>query len=323
MEGPKKEGEMNRGEKHGQVWSIILAGGDGERLRSLTERWLGYHKPKQYCTFTGTRSMLQHTLDRADVLTTLERRVTVISRSHLWDLSLQLSEEKTGKLLVQPANRDTAAAVFLGLAYVRAQDPQGTVVLYPSDHFVHPEERFTAVVSSAIVAAERLRRWLFLLGASPDKVESEYGWIQPGAEFGRMNGHSVRAVQAFVEKPSVDWCRRAMSAGALWNTLVLAANVKILWSMGWSCLPEVMPFFEKYQEAIGTLKEEIVLEEIFKEMPARNFSTDLLQRVYKQVAVIELKEVIWSDWGRSRRIVDTLIQTGKSPNFPLAYDAAG
>jgi mannose-1-phosphate guanylyltransferase len=314
---------MNQVKKHENIWAIILAGGDGERLRSLTEQWLGYHKPKQYCAFIGTRSMLQHTLDRADALTTTERRVTVIRRSHLWDVSSQLSGERMGKLLLQPANRDTAAGVFLGLAYVRAYDPQGTVVLYPSDHFVHPEERFTAVVSSAIIAAERLRRWLFVLGVSPDKTESEYGWIQPGAQLGRMNGHSVRAVQAFVEKPGLDWCRRAMSTGALWNTLVLAASVETLWSMGRSCFPEMMPLFERYQEAVGTLKEEIVIDEIFEQMPARNFSTDLLQRVVRQVAVIEMKEVLWSDWGRRDRIVETLNQIGKSPNFPIPCGAVG
>jgi hypothetical protein len=42
----------------------VLAGGSGERLRSVTERWLGEHRPKQYCTFVGTRSMMPHTLDR-------------------------------------------------------------------------------------------------------------------------------------------------------------------------------------------------------------------------------------------------------------------
>jgi mannose-1-phosphate guanylyltransferase len=105
--------------------------------------------------------MLQHTLERADTLTPPECRVTVIGRSHLWDGSWQLCETRAGKLLLQPANRDTAAGVFLCLAYVRAQDPRGTVVLYPSDHFVHPEERFTAGVSCAIIAAERLRLAIF------------------------------------------------------------------------------------------------------------------------------------------------------------------
>jgi mannose-1-phosphate guanylyltransferase len=267
--------------------------------------------------------MLQHTLDRAAALTSVERRVTVIGRSHLWTNSLHISGASLGKLLVQPANRDTAAGVYLGLAHVKAQDPQGLVVLYPSDHFVHPEEPFNAVVRSAIIAAERLRRWVFLLGVSPDKPEPEYGWIQPGSELGRMNGHSVRAVKAFMEKPSPEWCRRAMSKGALWNTLVLAARVETLWSMGWSCFPEMMPLLEKYEKVIGTLKEEVVLEEIFRQIPARNFSTDLLQKVFRQVAVIELKGVLWSDWGRPGRIMDTLNQICKSPNFPFAYDAAG
>jgi len=43
------------------LWSIILAGGEGERTRPFIERWLGYHRPKQYCSFVGNRSMLQHT----------------------------------------------------------------------------------------------------------------------------------------------------------------------------------------------------------------------------------------------------------------------
>lgn len=46
------------------LWSIILAGGNGERLRPMVQSWLGQPRPKQYCTFLGTRSMLEHTLDR-------------------------------------------------------------------------------------------------------------------------------------------------------------------------------------------------------------------------------------------------------------------
>ncbi|HEX5400504.1 MAG TPA: hypothetical protein VFY06_15765, partial [Verrucomicrobiae bacterium] len=38
------------------TWSIVLAGGEGERLRALTKRWLGKHRPKQYCAFVGNRS---------------------------------------------------------------------------------------------------------------------------------------------------------------------------------------------------------------------------------------------------------------------------
>jgi hypothetical protein len=70
------------------VWTIVLAGGEGERLRPLITRWLGVHRPKQYCTFVGSRSMLRHTLDRAERLTGVERTLVVVARQHeprLWD----------------------------------------------------------------------------------------------------------------------------------------------------------------------------------------------------------------------------------------------
>ncbi|MDC8446861.1 MAG: hypothetical protein LV473_00735 [Nitrospira sp.] len=59
----------------GDVWSIVLAGGEGERMKPLVQRWLGRHRPKQYCTFVGTRSMFQHTVDRAADVTGLRKTV--------------------------------------------------------------------------------------------------------------------------------------------------------------------------------------------------------------------------------------------------------
>jgi hypothetical protein len=69
-----------------------------------------------------------------------------------------------------------------------------------------------------------LRRWLFVLGVSPDKTESEYGWIQPGAQLGRMNGHSVRAVQAFVEKPDAATAATAPAQRLPNHEMVLKLN---------------------------------------------------------------------------------------------------
>jgi hypothetical protein len=66
---------MNAGDGHGNLWSIVLAGGDGARTKEFIRHWLGYEKPKQYCVFVGSRSMFQHTLDRAVRLTPEELRV--------------------------------------------------------------------------------------------------------------------------------------------------------------------------------------------------------------------------------------------------------
>ena len=72
-----------KGMQEGQSrWSVI-AGGEGQRMRPLIQRWLGGPRPKQYSMFVGGRSMFQHTLDRADMLISPARRVTIAARSQL------------------------------------------------------------------------------------------------------------------------------------------------------------------------------------------------------------------------------------------------
>ena len=69
----------------------------------------------------------------------------------------QLDGRRVGTVLFQPANRDTGAGVFLPLTYVRARDPLATVIIYPSDHFVYPEERFLDTVRDAVIARSAAR----------------------------------------------------------------------------------------------------------------------------------------------------------------------
>jgi hypothetical protein len=44
------------------------AGNDGTRLQSFIRTHLGCERPKQYCTFVGTQSLLRQTLQRAERL---------------------------------------------------------------------------------------------------------------------------------------------------------------------------------------------------------------------------------------------------------------
>ena len=301
------------GNENGGSWSIVLAGGRGERLASFTERWLGRPVPKQYCAFVGGRSMLQHTLERAARVSTPERVVTVVAREHSGYWRNQVSGDLSRGLVAQPVNRDTAAGIFLPLSKVRAMDPDAVVAVFPSDHFIYPELRFVAAVEAALRAASELRDRLVLLGVRPDGPEPDYGWIFPGRELLDLEGRKVQAVRTFLEKPRAEDARRAREKGALWNTMILAARVSTFWRLGWRYLPQILFRFESYVEAIGTPHEEAALASIYSDMPTRNFSSDLLQRARTEVAVIELDEVLWSDWGRAERIAETLARLGKRP----------
>ena len=301
-------------------WSVVLAGGEGERTRPFIEQWLGYHRPKQFCSFVGRRSMLQHTWDRADQLTLPENKVTIVAEHHVPEVTRQLQNTSKGVVVFQPKNCGTAAGIFLPLTYIRQRDPQATVILYPSDHFVFPEHRFIQIARKLIRAAELFNNRLMLLGVSPNNVELDYGWIEPALSLGWIHGSQVLEVGAFLEKPDSNRARDTLNKGGLWNTLVLAAKMKTLWQLGWECLPEVMQPFGMLEGTIGTPWEKQTLQKIYEDMPHRNFSSDVLERVPERIGVLEMRDVMWSDWGHPSRIQETLRVIQKEPIFSFRKD---
>ncbi|HXV62023.1 MAG TPA: sugar phosphate nucleotidyltransferase [Vicinamibacteria bacterium] len=295
-------------------WAIILAGGEGERTRPFIERWLGYHKPKQYCTFAGNRSLFQQTVDRADALSRPGRRIAVVAREHALEARAQLGDRHPGILLAQPSNRGTAPGILLALARVQAEDPNGIVIIYPSDHFVLPEDEFLATVRSAVAAAERHADRLVIVGVEPEGPELDYGWVQPGRRLD-LEEADLYEVSAFVEKPSAERSAAILALGGLWNSMVLVGRVATFWSLAWRQIPEIMPFYTLLREAVGRPAEAETLNFIYEMMPGRDFSRHVLQKAPGELAVLPLRDVLWSDWGRPERIADTLRAIGAQPAF--------
>lgn len=138
-----------------------------------------------------------------------------------------------------------------------------------------------------------------------------------------MGDYRIFGTESFLEKPNKEECRRAMAAGALWNTLVLVARAADLWEIGRHYFCEMIALLEKYAEAIAARRELQVLEEIYRRMPCWNFSADLLQHIPERIAVLELTETLWSDWGTPDRILATLRRLGKTAAFDLSLSSAG
>ena len=152
-----------------------------------------------------------------------------------------------------------------------------------------------------------------LLAAIPDGLELEYGWIKPGRCLGWTGKAAVQAVETCIEKPDEATAYEARATGSLLNTMVLVAKGKELWSLRWKCVPEIMSRFEWLRETVDTNEEQRVLEAIYEAMPRRNFSSHVLQCAPDRLAVMEMKDVLWSDWGNPDRIVSGLDRIVKRP----------
>lgn len=302
-------------EKPANLWTIILSGGNCEPLRSFVQRLVGRERPKQYCAFVGTRTMFQHTLDRADLLGPPEHKVAVEAKSHVERGWVGRKHLPKGKLIAQPSSRDTGPGVFLPLDYVRRQDPEATVVTLPSDHCVYPESMFTRRVRNAVEAAEALPDRPVLLGASPEKPDVDLGWIERGESLRSSYNPVVCGVSRFVEKPAIEEAERAMKSGGLLSTLVIVSRLNALWSLGRCHFPETIALLERATGAFDTDGEDTALQRIYQEMPSWNVSSDLLGRSAANLAVMELDGIFWSDWGKPERIMDTLYRAGMPSLF--------
>jgi mannose-1-phosphate guanylyltransferase len=150
-----------------------------------------------------------------------------------------------------------------------------------------------------------------LLGAVPEKPDTELGWIELGDVLPSPPYVTVSAVSRFLEKPDTGEAERVMNSGGLLNTLVIACRLKALWNLGRRHFPETLELLEQAADAFDTDGEEAALEGIYQHMPSWNVSSDFLGRSAASLAVMQLQGVAWSDWGKPERILNTCRRQGE------------
>lgn len=307
-------------------WAIVLAGGNGERMRPTITSWLGTRRPKQYCTFVGSRSMLQHTWDRASQLVSHDRLITVVDRSHRRFLKTGDHGEFQGKILHQPCQKGTAPGVWLPATYIKAADPSGVVFIFPSDHYICPNRRFLSHLEKAASLVTSGMDQLILLGATPDGAETEYGWIRTesaSVQGSQLLPQELKPIKEFLEKPTAEIARQFFESGCYWNTMIIVVRISVLWELGHQILPGMMGHFEQllgvlrgiHRGRVGSSMEEIALRHIYRTLEPANFSRSFLQRATKSLLLWPMRNVEWSDWGSPARIEQSLARSGKRPHF--------
>jgi len=291
------------------LWGIVLAGGEGERFKALAEKLPGYPCPKQYCAVLGGRSMIQHTLARAEFLIPAERIVVVVNEGHRNEVLDQLAGRPQGTILFQPQNRETAAGILLPLTWIARQDREAVVVILPSDHFILEEKRFMAHVRWAKRLIEKeAREVCVLLGIDAEAPETSYGWIEP---LNAAGGVGLSRVRAFWEKPDLRTAEYMYRSGWLWNTLVVVARVRTLLQMYKEYLPDLYVRFQRIAPVLGTHEERGALKEAYATTPTISISQGILQRNPVNLRTLRVREVLWSDWGSSMRVRQTVERIGR------------
>jgi len=295
-------------------WAVILAGGDGTRLQSLTRTISGDDRPKQFCPIIGGRTLLDQTSRRVALSVAPQQTLTVVTRTH--ERFYKPLKYAKG-LLVQPENKGTAPAILFSLLRIAQLSPSATVAFFPSDHYFADDDEFMSHIESAFSAAQTHPETVTLLGIKPESPEVEYGWIEPdGSLFGQLP-RSISRVRKFWEKPSALVARGLMERGCLWNSFVMVGRVDAFLKMTERALPSLFDFFLAVAPTFGTPAEARAMSELYSWIPSSNFSHEVLTLRPDDLAVMQVSDVGWSDLGEPKRVFSTLQQIGLQAQWAI------
>jgi mannose-1-phosphate guanylyltransferase len=294
-------------------WAVILAGGDGSRLKPLTRRIFGDERPKQFCPVLGHTTLLEQTQGRVALELASERTLFVLNRSHEAYYIPILGDRRSNNLVVQPSNRGTAPAILYSLFRIAMTDPRALVAFFPSDHYISDNEKFMRHIRIALDTARRRMDLVILLGLDPESPESEYGWIEPAEMIAGLA--SVFRVQRFWEKPNQLLAQVLQLRGCLWNSFVMVASVQALLDIIESAIPKLYRSFACISPLFGTRGETKAINHIYKQLAETNFSHEVLSLRPKRLAVLKVTGVRWNDLGEPNRVIASLNMAGIRPHW--------
>jgi mannose-1-phosphate guanylyltransferase / mannose-6-phosphate isomerase len=213
-----------------QVSPVILCGGSGTRLWPLSRS--GF--PKQFLCLSGQDSLFQQAAKRLTGLgsniISVQAPVIVTGEEHRFLASEQLRETgiELGAALLEPFGRNTAPALTLAAiaAADNGQDP--VLVVTPADQTVTDTAAFTAAVQNAIANANQGH--IVILGVTPDKAETGYGYIQVARQGDEPNDEAIQPqkVLRFVEKPDLQTAQQYLSEGNyFWNAGMFVVKASV------------------------------------------------------------------------------------------------
>jgi mannose-1-phosphate guanylyltransferase len=292
-------------------WAVLLAGGEGARLRPLTQRLTGDSRPKQFCPFFGSDTLLDLTRRRAEMVIRPDRQIVVVTAAHEPYWAPLVRELLPGRLLVQPDNRGTAPAILLGALTVRHLAGDTPIVVLPSDHDIGDERAFMQAVSQAVEAVADRRETIVLLGIEPRDAETEYGWIEsrPGDD------PVIAPIRRFWEKPSPAVARALLRRGCLWNSFVMVGRAGAFVDLAARTVPDLVLALAPVEAALGTRTEEVALARAYSSLPAVGFSEAVLAHAPDRLSVMRVKDVGWCDLGNPQRALEYARRRGDAPSW--------
>ncbi len=203
-------------------YALILAGGSGTRFWPLSRN----SKPKQLLEFDAKGSMLQQAIERISAFIPQENIIILTNQIQLEEVRIQAAGIPSENIVAEPARRDTAPAVALGIALIAKRNPKANMIIVPSDALILDNAAFKDLASEALSLAAS-EQALITIGIKPTWPCPSYGYVERGERLADKGlQFNCNEVLRFREKPSSEQAQEYLNQGNFtWNAGIFIWNV--------------------------------------------------------------------------------------------------
>ncbi|XXF77253.1 mannose-1-phosphate guanylyltransferase [Myxococcaceae bacterium GXIMD 01537] len=268
------------------LYPVIMAGGSGTRFWPLSRK----ARPKQFLPLASKLPLITDTALRLKGLASVKDTFVVCGPLHARAAAKLVKGLPKKNLLVEPVARNTAPAIALAAVHVAARDPEGILVVLPSDHHVADVAGFKKTLAEAARIAKSGH--IVTLGIKPHRPETGYGYIQVGTSL----ADGGNKVQAFKEKPDVVTAAAYMESGQyLWNAGIFVFRADVILEAFAQHMPEMRKGLEQLRKSVGKRTYASVLKRVFPKLPSISIDYGVMEKA-SNIAVLP-GDFGWSDVG--------------------------
>ena len=248
-----------------------MAGGIGNRFWPVSNPSC----PKQF-------SDILH-LGKSFIRQTYERIHRIFDNDHIFIVTgaeyenithEQIPELPLKNILKEPLRRNTATCITYAAVKIRKIDPEATMVVIPSDHFITNDEAYLNDLQSGIDFVGQ-SGGLLTIGIEPSRAETQYGYIQIKNQ---DKNERISAVKTFTEKPDMDLAIKFYESGEfLWNAGIFIWKVADILEEIKKHIYDLYALFEKIP-AFNTPQEQEYINNIYGECPNLSIDVGIMEK---------------------------------------------
>ena len=268
-------------------YAVIMAGGVGSRFWPISTQQF----PKQFHDMLGTGStLIQKTVNRFETLIPSENILIATNKTYENIIKEQLPAITTKQILLEPAMRNTAPCILYSAFKIYEENPNGILIIAPSDHWIEDEHEFIKNVQTAFdFCAENDA--LLTLGIKPSEPNTGYGYIKFNP-----SKNTIKKVTDFTEKPNLETAEQFLKSGDyLWNAGIFVWSAKSILKAFKTHLPEMYTLFSKGEDSYNKASETDFIEKNYTF--SENISIDFgIMEKAENVYILPV-EFGWNDLG--------------------------